>query len=50
LSQHGDLSATVLNDKIDFDRVFEGLVDAIVDSPMGSMLGMLGGKKALLQL
>ena len=50
LDQHGDLSATALNNKIDFDRVFEGLVDAIVDSPMGSMLGMLGGKKALLPL
>ena len=50
LSQHGDLSATALNDKIDFDRVFEGLVEAIVESPMGNMLGMLGGKKALLPL
>ena len=50
LSQHGDLSATALNDKIDFDHVFESLVEAIVESPMGSMLGMLGGKKALLPL
>jgi len=27
--------------------VFAGLVEAIEGSPMGSMLGMLGGKKAL---
>ena len=32
---------------IDFDRVFDGLVEAIEDSSMGSMLSMLGGRKAL---
>ena len=47
LSEHGEISATALNDKIDFDLVFEELVDAIEKSSMGSMLGMLGGKKAL---
>ena len=30
-----------------FDRVFAGLTDAIADSQMGSMLAMVGGKKAL---
>ena len=32
---------------IDFDRVFVGLVEAIEGSSMGSMLAMLGGRKAL---
>ena len=32
---------------IDFDRVFDGLVEAIEGSSMGSMLAMLGGRKAL---
>ena len=33
---------------IDFDRVFDGLVEAIECSSMGSLLAMLGGRKALL--
>jgi len=45
--QNGSTSATAISDKIDFDRVFEGLTEAIEESPMGSMLGMLGGKEAL---
>lgn len=36
--------------KIDFDKVFEGLADAIESSSMGGMLGMLGGRKALYPL
>lgn len=36
-----------INDKIDFDKVFEGLVEAILESKMGAMLGMFGGKDAL---
>ena len=36
-----------INNMIDFDRVFDGLVDAIEGSSMGSMLAMLGGRKAL---
>ena len=32
---------------IDFDRVFEGLGEAIEDSSMGSVFAMLGGRKAL---
>ncbi len=36
--------------KIDFEKVFEGLLDAIESSKLGSMLGMLGGRKALLPL
>ena len=33
---------------IDFERVFDGMVEAIESSSMGSMLAMLGGRKALL--
>ena len=36
-----------INNMIDFDRVFDGLVDAIEGSSMGSILAMLGGRKAL---
>ena len=39
-------SADITN-VIDFDRVFDGLVEAIEGSAMGSMLAMLGGSKAL---
>jgi Uncharacterized protein conserved in bacteria len=44
--QTGALSTNISN-MIDFDRVFDGLVEAIESSPMGSMLAMLGGRKAL---
>ncbi|MFT6106311.1 MAG: hypothetical protein ACJA0S_000257 [Rickettsiales bacterium] len=43
----GILSAQSIEDKIDFDKVFEDLKDAIVDSPMGSMIAMFGGRDAL---
>jgi uncharacterized membrane protein YheB (UPF0754 family) len=36
-----------VNKKIDFDKVFQGLVEAILESPMGGMLGMFGGAAAL---
>jgi uncharacterized membrane protein YheB (UPF0754 family) len=45
--QNGETSATTISNKIDFNRVFEGLTEAIEESPMGAMLGMLGGKEAL---
>ncbi len=41
------LSADAINSEIDFDKVFEGLVDAIMESSMGSMLAMFGGREAL---
>lgn len=47
LSQNGNVSLSAISDKIDFDHVFNELTDAIIESPMGGMLGMLGGKKAL---
>jgi len=34
-------------EKIDFDRVFVGLVESIEGSQLGSMLAMIGGRKAL---
>ena len=49
-AQHSATTAEAVNAKIDFDRVFEHLTDAIVESPMGGMLNMLGGRKALAPL
>jgi uncharacterized membrane-anchored protein YjiN (DUF445 family) len=46
-AQHGTSSAEALSARIDFDRVFILLVDAIVESPMGGTLNMMGGRKAL---
>ena len=39
-------SDTIIN-KIDFDKVFIGLVEAIEGSQLGGMLTMVGGRKAL---
>ena len=47
MGKQSDAFATDMKDAIDFDLVFAGLVEAIEGSPMGSMFGMLGGKKAL---
>lgn len=46
-AQNGAATAEGLSARIDFDRVFEHLVDAIAGSPMGNMLNMVGGRKAL---
>lgn len=45
--QNGDTSAATISNRIDFDRVFEGLTEAIEKSTMGGILGMLGGKEVL---
>ena len=50
VKQQSDIFSADLNKMIDFDRVFDGLVEAIESSSMGSLLAMLGGKKALLPL
>jgi uncharacterized membrane protein YheB (UPF0754 family) len=42
-----EVFSTDINNMIDFDRVFDGLVEAIEGSSMGSMLAMLGGRIAL---
>lgn len=47
MEQQSEAFAADMEDTLDFDRVFDGLVDAIEGSSMGSMLGMLGGRKAL---
>jgi uncharacterized protein YkvS len=47
LEQQTEVFSADINNVIDFDRVFDGLVEAIEGSSMGSMLAMLGGKKAL---
>tara|TARA_B110000977_G_scaffold199620_1_gene287529 strand:+ start:3472 stop:4155 length:684 start_codon:yes stop_codon:yes gene_type:complete len=47
MEKQSEAFATGIKDAIDFDRVFAGLVEAIEGSSMGSMLGMLGGRKAL---
>ena len=39
-------SETIIN-KIDFDKVFIGLVEAIEGTQLGGMLAMVGGRKAL---
>ena len=46
-SSHSATTADAVNSRIDFDRVFEHLTDAITESPMGGMLNMMGGRKAL---
>jgi len=43
-------SAEGITARIDFDRVFEHLTDAITESPMGGMLNMMGGRQALAPL
>ena len=39
-----------ITSKIDYDKLFEGLLDAIESSKLGGMLVMFGGRKALLPL
>ena len=46
LENKDDLSEKFI-DKIDFDRIFQGLVEAIEGSQLGGMLAMVGGRKAL---
>ena len=46
LDNKGSSSETIIN-KIDFDKVFVGLVEAIEGSQLGGMLAMVGGRKAL---
>jgi len=45
--QQTEIFSADINNIINFDRVFDGLVEAIEGSSMGSMLTMLGGRKAL---
>jgi len=45
--KNGVGATTGIVDKVDFDRVFAGLTDAIEGSQLGGMLSMIGGKEAL---
>lgn len=52
INQEEESSAKVFNidpilNSIDYDGLFQSLVDAVMDSSFGSMLGMMGGAKAL---
>ena len=47
MKQQAEVFSGDINKLIDFDRVFDGLVDAIEGSSMGSMFAMVGGRKAL---
>ena len=44
---NGDGGSDGLIAKVDFNRVFTGLTDAIAESQLGSMLAMVGGTQAL---
>jgi uncharacterized membrane protein YheB (UPF0754 family) len=47
---HGSGSDSLIDgikEKVDFDKAFDALVDVIMQSSFGSMLGMLGGASAL---
>lgn len=45
--ENGNSTAESITNKIDFDHVFAGLVEAITNSSLGGMLAMVGGAKAL---
>lgn len=48
--EHGEAALIDLQpivDKVNMDKLFDGLLDVIMASSWGSMLGMLGGRKAL---
>ena len=47
MKQQAEVFSGDINKLIDFDHVFDGLVDAIKASSMGSMFAMVGGRKAL---
>jgi len=45
--QNGSAMGGSIVEKVDFDRVFDGLSEAIEQSSLGGMLSMVGGRKAL---
>ena len=47
IEQQTEALSTDISNMIDFNRFFDGLVEAIESSSMGGMLAMLGGRKAL---
>ena len=47
LLDNKEVASEKIIEKIDFDKVFLGLVEAIEGSQLGGMLSMVGGRKAL---
>ena len=47
LRQTQENSKASINSKIDYEVIFENLTEAIINSQLGNMLAMFGGKKAL---
>jgi len=45
-----DLSPDKIYEKVDFEKLFIGLLDAIESSKLGPMLSMIGGREALLPI
>ena len=43
----GSIDPNALKKAVDYDRVFDKISDAVMESRLGSMLGMFGGKSAL---
>ena len=50
LKNNGSIDMPTVIDKIDQDKIFSKLIEAIEQSSLGGMLGMIGGKEALLPL
>ena len=42
----GGVDLSEIADSIDYDHIYNELVNAIVESPLGGMLSMVGGKEA----
>lgn len=49
-AKKSDFDLTKVIEKTDFSLAFESLKQAVIESPFGSMLGMLGGEEALTPL
>lgn len=45
--ESGGVDLSEIADSIDYDHIYNELVSAIVESPLGGMLSMVGGKDAL---
>ena len=50
LKNTNDVTENNFSEKLDYDLIFDKLVEAIEESSLGSMLNVLGGKKSLLPL
>ncbi len=48
--QKNDISPDKIYEKVDFEKLFNGLLDAIESSKFGPMLSIIGGREALLPI